>query len=87
MDAPKQDDPAPPAPPPSERTGSEAEPEAPESEDPPANPFGLVPVLILLVVVAVGFFVAFRLRDVSTLQDCVMSGRKNCAPVDTSEMK
>ena len=83
MDAPKPSDPAPPA----ERTEPESEPEAPESEEPPANPFGLVPVLILLVLVAVGFFVAFRLRDVSTLQDCVMSGRKNCAPVDTTDMK
>ena len=83
MDAPKQNDPAAP----SEGKDAEGEPEAPESEEPPANPFGLVPVLILLVVVAVGFFVAFRLRDVSTLQDCVMSGRKNCAPVDTTDMK
>jgi hypothetical protein len=87
MDAPKQNDPASPAPPPSEGTEPERESEAPESEEPPANPFGLVPVIILLVVVAVGFFVAFRLRDVSTLQDCVMSGRKNCAPVDTTDMK
>ena len=83
MDVPKQSDPAPS----SERKDTGIEPEAPESEEPPANPFGLLPVLILLVVVAVGFFLAFRLRDVSTLQDCVMSGRKNCAPVDTSEMK
>jgi hypothetical protein len=83
VDVPKQSDPAPS----SEGKDAGIEPEAPESEEPPANPFGLLPVLILLVVVAVGFFLAFRLRDVSTLQDCVMSGRKNCAPVDTSEMK
>jgi hypothetical protein len=83
MDAPKPDDPAPLA----ESKEPEGEPEPPESEEPPASPFGLVPVLILLVVVAVGFFLAFRLRDVSTLQDCVMSGRKNCAPVDTSDLK
>jgi hypothetical protein len=70
-----------PAPPP------DGDDDAPESEEPPANPFGLVPVLILLVLVAAGFFVAFRLRDVSTLQDCVMSGRKNCAPVDTADIK
>lgn len=83
MDPPKHDEAAPPT----EGQAPESEPEPPESEEPPASPFGLVPVLILLVVVAVGFFVAFRLRDVSTLQDCVMSGRKNCAPVDTGEMK
>jgi hypothetical protein len=77
-DPPQQNDPAPPP--------GDAD-DAPESEEPPANPFGLVPVLILLVLVATGFFVAFRLRDVSTLQDCVMSGRKNCAPVDTAEVK
>jgi len=47
----------------------------------------VVPVIILLVLVAAGLFVALRLKDVSTLQDCVMSGRKNCAPVDTSDLK
>ena len=63
-------------------------PEAPpESEEDPPSPFGVVPVIILLVLVAAGLFVAFRLKDVSTLQDCVMSGRKNCAPVDTSDLK
>jgi hypothetical protein len=76
------------APPPEKPESPEPDAEdAPESEEPPANPFGLVPVLILLVVVAVGFFVAFRLRSDSQLQDCVMSGRKNCAPIDTSDMK
>jgi hypothetical protein len=29
----------------------------------------------------------FELRDVSNIQDCVQSGRKNCAPVDTTNVK
>jgi hypothetical protein len=77
-DKPQPNDPAPPP------DGAD---DPPESEEPPANPFGLVPVLIILALIAVGFFVAFRLHEVSTLQDCVMSGRKNCAPVDTTDLK
>ncbi len=46
------------------------------------NPFGLVPLLILVVLVVGGLFVVFELRDISNTQDCVMSGRKNCAPVN-----
>ena len=46
------------------------------------NPFGLVPLIILLVLVVGGLFVVFELRDISRMQDCIWSGRKNCAPVD-----
>jgi len=48
------------------------------------NPFGLFPVIVLVVLIVGGLLVAFRLRDVSRIQDCVWSGRKNCAPIDTA---
>ena len=38
--------------------------------------------VILLVLVVGGLFVLFELRDISRMQDCIWSGRKNCAPVD-----
>ncbi len=64
------------------------EPSGDDLEDPEGpHPFGMFPVVVLLVLILVGLIVAFKLRDVSTLQDCVMSGRKNCAPVDTSDFK
>ena len=57
-------------------------PERPETDDPEEgpNPFGPVPLLILLVLIAVGFFVAFRLKSVSNVQDCIMSGREELRP-------
>jgi hypothetical protein len=45
------------------------------------NPFGIVPVLILLVLIGGGLFVIFQMRDMASIQDCVASGRRNCAPV------
>jgi hypothetical protein len=51
------------------------------------SPFGWFPILILIVLVVGGLFVMFELRDVSNIQDCVQSGRKNCAPIDTTNPK
>ncbi len=59
-----------------------AEPDDRDDEDERENPFGLFPVIVLLVLVVGGLFVAFTLHDVSNIQDCVSSGRKNCAPVE-----
>jgi hypothetical protein len=65
-----------------------AKPAPADMEDPEGpHPFGMFPVIVLLVLILVGLIVAFKLRDVSNLQDCVMSGRKNCAPVDTTDLK
>lgn len=41
---------------------------------------GLVFVLVLVIA---GLILAQKLRGVSELQDCVMSGRSNCAPIDS----
>jgi hypothetical protein len=58
-----------------------------DDEDDRPSPFGWFPILILIVLVVGGLFVMFELRDVSNIQDCVQSGRKNCAPIDTTNMK
>lgn len=53
----------------------------PESP-PPRSRRGLVLALLLLVVLAGGGWLLVRqIMADSKLQDCVMSGRKNCAPV------
>jgi len=47
------------------------------------------PVVLLLVFVALavmGWFLIQNLTASSKLQDCVMAGRKNCAPIDTSTL-
>ncbi len=41
-----------------------------------------VVVLVLLALAAAGWFFAGKLAAVSQVQDCVMSGRKNCVQVD-----
>ncbi len=38
-------------------------------------------LVILAVLVAGGLFLVDRLRDVSRLQDCLMSRATNCAPI------
>jgi hypothetical protein len=60
---------------------------ADDDDDDRPSPFGWFPILILIVLVVGGLFVMFELRDVSNLQDCVQSGRKNCAPIDTTNIK
>jgi hypothetical protein len=37
-------------------------------------------VVAALVVVG-GYFLAVKLKEMAQLQDCVMSGRTNCAPI------
>jgi hypothetical protein len=42
---------------------------------------GIALVLLLLVI---GVFLAHKLAEMSRVQDCVMSGRTNCAPIEPS---
>jgi hypothetical protein len=51
------------------------EPEAPD-------PFGTFPLVVLLVLVVGGVLLIVELRDMSRVQDCAWSGRKNCVTVD-----
>jgi hypothetical protein len=39
--------------------------------------------IAVAVLVVVGWLLARELSESSRLQDCVMSGRTNCAPIDT----
>jgi hypothetical protein len=58
----------------------ELDPDDPESRDPRrAAVLGLVLVLLL---VGGGLYLAHVLHDASRIQDCVMSGRTNCAPIE-----
>jgi hypothetical protein len=42
----------------------------------------LIGLIIVVVLVVGGFFLVQKLKAMSELQDCVMSGRTNCAPID-----
>jgi hypothetical protein len=43
----------------------------------------LVGLAICLALVLGGLFLVYALKKSAALQDCVMQGRTNCAPVDT----
>jgi len=43
----------------------------------------LIGLAICLVLVLGGLYLVYALKKSSDLQDCVMQGRTNCAPVDT----
>jgi hypothetical protein len=46
----------------------------------------LLRLAIMLVVVVGVVFLVRELRSVSKLQDCVMEGRTNCAPIDIKSL-
>ncbi len=59
-------------------------PEEPSGGDEKAEESGPSPLVLLLVVAVLvvgGYFLAVKLRDVGRLQDCLMQGRTNCAPI------
>jgi hypothetical protein len=53
--------------------------------EPPGKRYGpLIALVVIVLLAALGWIVVSRLMAMSRMQDCVMSGRKNCAPIDTS---
>jgi hypothetical protein len=71
-------------PPPDPRTGYPMNRSAPQNDPEPGGSrrgalAGLVIVVVLLVV---GLWLARELSSASRIQDCVMSGRSNCNPID-----
>ena len=60
------------------RPGEDEDDEQAEADRRTARLAGLAVVLFLAVI---GLFLAERLRTQSDLEDCLMSGRTNCAPI------
>ena len=56
----------------------------PDPQRPDPRRAALVGMLVALVLVIVGLILVKKLGDAGRLQDCVMSGRTNCAPIDTA---
>ncbi len=57
---------------------------APAEEDGPRQSRPGVLLLVFVVLAVMGWFLIQNLSRASKEQDCLMSGRKNCAPIDTS---
>ena len=58
--------------------------EQPETERHPPERRQPSPGALLIaavVMIGLGYFLAIKLRDMSRIQDCAMSGRTNCAPI------
>jgi hypothetical protein len=49
---------------------------------PRSKPFPWVAFIAVAVLAAGGWFIVSSMSDVGSIQDCVMSGKKNCAPLD-----
>jgi hypothetical protein len=47
-----------------------------------SRPYGWIGLLAVVVLVVGGWLLVRQMAADAKLQDCVMSGRKNCAPVD-----
>ena len=42
----------------------------------------VIGLVVVLALVAIGYFLVTALRQNANLEDCLMSGRKNCAPIE-----
>ena len=54
-------------------------------EDAHSQRAALIGLAICLALVLGGLFLVYALKKSSEIQDCVMQGRTNCAPVDTDD--
>ena len=54
-------------------------PEPPEQQGPARG--ALIALLLIVVLVVGGFWLSRRIHGANQVQDCVMAGRTNCAPV------
>jgi hypothetical protein len=61
---------------------NQREPEGPPPADPRRK--ALVALVFVLLLIAAGLLLTQVLRHVSQLQDCALSGRSNCAPIDST---
>jgi hypothetical protein len=56
-------------------------------DEPPSRRGALIGLGLVVVLIVGGLVLAHVLRGTARLQDCVMSGRTNCAPIETSGPK
>ncbi len=57
--------------------------EGPDDRDgSPSRAPAVIGLIVVLALVVAGVFLVHELRAQSQLQDCLMSGRTNCAPIE-----
>lgn len=60
-----------------------AEIERHRREDRGSQRAALIGLGICLLLVLIGLLLVYGLKRMSDVQDCIMQGRSNCAPIDT----
>ncbi len=55
----------------------------PDEQEPPSRRGAIVAMAVIVVGIVLVIFIVQRLHQSSAIQDCVMSGRSNCAPIET----
>lgn len=63
----------------------ESDQEPQRREDAHSHRAAVVGLIVCLVLVLGGLFLVYKLKAMSAIQDCVMEGRTNCAPIDTGD--
>ena len=54
-----------------------------DDEGPPARRGALIGLIVVAALVVAAVFLVQALREESRREDCLMSGRSNCAPIET----
>jgi hypothetical protein len=54
--------------------------DSPDHDEPPRRG-AMVALLVVIALILGGLYVSHVLRNVSQTEDCLMQGRRNCAPV------
>ena len=60
------------------------EQQSPDPQTPDSRRGATVGLIIVLGLIVGGLFLVHVLHNMSQIQDCAMSGRTNCAPIDSS---
>ena len=53
-----------------------------DGTEPDSRRPAVIGLAVVLVLVVAGYFLMTALRQNADLEDCLMSGRKNCAPIE-----
>jgi hypothetical protein len=58
-----------------------ADPSNGDHDEPPSRRGALIAMVVIAVLIVGGIWLSQTLHSVGRIQDCVMAGRNNCAPV------
>ncbi len=61
-----------------------AEKNEPHARDAANRRASVVALVVVIVLFVIGWFLTRELYSNSKIEDCVMSGRTNCVPIDTN---